>query len=586
MAAALDVRALLIARLGQLVGALKTAGDPAGAHGCHRRDARAKITRCRPAGLPAEAAADPLERPAHHQVAGRTRLEGEARDEIARQRVGEVDDPRKLVVGHVHEGCVQRTIGQQPGQPDPAGVVEVHEQTTRHRAAAGIHRQRIHGVVKAPAGIERGVQAAVGIEPGDLAAEPQVHVVEIPADDDPLRPRRHGLRGRADHRRQRAVIIPDRLLIGVVALIDDDPQHRVGRRSKRDGNARPAVGQTGGKQLHRGRTARESQIVGAEINVDGVGDEVELVVQGQHAGDQRPRRSRHGHRHHEVKDVLRKTAGRRTIDTRVDHEAVGNDRQAVVQGDGEHRAIRARARIERQVERARRAQARDSVAGHAVDHGEFAAQDHFAVGLDFHRINRPVDPAAGIEAGVERPVGVEPRDVIPIRAVEGGEFARDHHLAVVDPVRVQRHGPHRSVRSVTGIEGGIHHPVGEQPGDVIPADAVERGETAADHDGTAVGRAAPVNRHGAHEIIGPHAGRKAEIQRAIGVHPRHPAALEGVHRREIATHHRLAVRLHRNREHRLVGARIRIQRRIGNVVCFRIVIAITRAGGLIVHRHH
>ena len=605
-----DVRALGVPGQRELVGALEATGDPARSHGCQRNEARPKITGGRRVGIAPKTAANDLERAAHHQIPAQRRVreahhvgaidevgdadllaggrfEGHATDEISRQRVGEIDDARKLIVGHVHERRVQRTIGEQPRHADAPRVVEIHEQPTGHRPERrGIHRQRVHRGVEATTRIERGVQTAVRVEPRNLAAEPQVHVVEIPADDHLLRTRWRNLRRRTDHRRQVAIVLPRGSGVRVVALINDDPEGAVGRRPKRNRDTRGAVGQTRRIQRHRRRTPRHAQMIGAQINVDGVWNRIEVVVQREHPRDQRTGRSGRRHRHDEVKNILRKPARRRAVDRRVDDETIRDHRQTIVQREREHGPVRTRAGIEGQIQRPRRAQPRDAAPRNAIDDRELTANDDLAVRLNFHGVNRTIRATARIEARVERTIGIQARDVIAVGAVEEREFAADDHLAEVDAVGVDRQRAHGAVRAETGIEGRIHHAVGEQTRDIIPADAVVGSEAAANNDATGIRRGRIVNPHRTHEVIGPNARTETEVQRTIGVHPRHAAALERVHRREIATHHRLAVRLHGNREDRLVGTGVWINRRIRQVIEVRVVIAIRRTGGLIVHRDH
>jgi hypothetical protein len=69
----------------------------------------------------------------------------------------------------------------------------------------------------------------------------------------------------------------------------------------------------------------------------------------------------------------------------------------------------------------------------AVDRGEFARDQHHAIGLHGQGIDgcsRTAHSGAGIETGVQTSIGVEPRNAEAVRAIDGIKLSPDQHLAI------------------------------------------------------------------------------------------------------------------------------------------------------------
>ena len=69
-------------------------------------------------------------------------------------------------------------------------------------------------------------------------------------------------------------------------------------------------------------------------------------------------------------------------------------------------------------------------ARYSINAEEVAADEHIAIGLQRNRTNPPVRSCAWIKTAVQTPIGIEPRNVVAIRAVDGGEQTSDEHFAI------------------------------------------------------------------------------------------------------------------------------------------------------------
>ena len=125
-------------------------------------------------------------------------------------------------------------------------------------------------------------------------------------------------------------------------------------------------------------------------------------------------------------------------------------------GDGKHVPVRAQAGIETSVETAVCVESCDTAAVCAVERHEQAAQQNFAIRLPHDRGDAGLGSGADIEAGVERSICVEPRDVIAAHAVDGREIAAKQNLAA----RCCREGHHRIIRARVRHEPGVAAAVG------------------------------------------------------------------------------------------------------------------------------
>ena len=189
--------------------------------------------------------------------------------------------------------------------------------------------------------------------------------------------------------------------------------------------------------------------------------------------------------------------------------------------------------------------ARDAVAWHVVHHREVAANHDRAVGLDGDGLHRQVGPGASVEEHVERAVRAKAREIVPADAVEGGEVAADGELAIrrgVDAVD-------RRVRSLPRIEAGIGSAIGVQPGQIVCRAAIERGERAAE-DHTSIG----LKCQRGDVVIRARAAAVGVVDGAAGRHARQPPARRAAHGGERAAEQHRAVNLHGHGINRAVHA--------------------------------
>ena len=129
---------------------------------------------------------------------------------------------------------------------------------------------------------------------------------------------------------------------------------------------------------------------------------------------------------------------------------------------------------QRQVHRRVAVQPRDAIAWDAADGLEIASDEDFAVRLQRCRVHCE-RRAAGIKAGVNRAVRVQPRNAGSPRAAHRSELA-DGDLAIgleCDCVHSLIH---------VGIERCVERAIRVQPGDVVARSAVGHCECAADEN--------------------------------------------------------------------------------------------------------
>ena len=177
-------------------------------------------------------------------------------------------------------------------------------------------------------------------------------------------------------------------------------------------------------------------------------------------------------------------------DARHRGELTADERLAVgLQRERTHGRIGAGARRKRRVERAVEIQARDEIAVRAVDEREQAADDDAAVVLHRERVHQIVHRRHEIR--VRGTIGIHPREVGPAGAAHGVEQAAEHHFARVERIRVNRERPHAggigAQRNHARVEPAIERAVGIEPREIEPTDAIEGGEITGDKS-TAVGR--------------------------------------------------------------------------------------------------
>lgn len=126
--------------------------------------------------------------------------------------------------------------------------------------------------------------------------------------------------------------------------------------------------------------------------------------------------------------------------------------------------------------------------------------------LHRHCVKATVDPERGagsdIETGVQGAVGVEPRDPVARRAVDGSEAAPDDNLLVM---RLYGHSEGFPAVGVCG-KTGVQAAVDLEPGNTHVSGAVHGRETAGQNDLTVA-----LQSYGSHNLV----GARARIERGI-----------------------------------------------------------------------
>ena len=325
---------------------------------------------------------------------------------------------------------------------------------------------------------------------------------------------------------------------------------------------------------------------------------------------QDPRRAARRRGNHDIKNILRRATRGIAREVGADGRAVHHRRQRILQAQRIHRPVRARARVEAQVQRARSREPGDAVARHAVEGREVAAHHHLAVLLHAEGIDGTVGTRARIEAGVHAAIHVQTGDTVPVGAIETGEVTSNEHPSVECAIRVNQQCPHGCVGPGARVESAVQHTVGVHSGDEVPSYAVVGREAAAEHNLAVVRVRHEVgrNRHRRddvgvkrnnrvgkcriypnrrHEVIRPDPRAERGVQRAIQIHARDTAALEGVDCRKVTADDRLPILLHRGGEDGVIRTWHRVLRRDGAIVVIRVVVPVKNARGIIVvqNRH-
>ena len=212
-------------------------------------------------------------------------------------------------------------------------------------------------------------------------------------------------------------------------------------------------------------------------------------------------------------------------------------------------AVSARTRIERQVDRPSRIQARKPAAVLAVERGEIPADQNLAVTLERERRHRPaVATRARVESRIGRAVQVQPRDPVFGQSVERHKRTADQNR----PVGLHHNRRHPAVRTGAGTEVGIQRTIRVQARNPVEiGHAIDRGEIAPDQN-LAIG----LHRDGVHRAHRPTTagGVKSTIDRAVGIQAHDALHRRAVEAEELATHENLPVALHRQRKDRAVGS--------------------------------
>ena len=231
------------------------------------------------------------------------------------------------------------------------------------------------------------------------------------------------------------------------------------------------------------------------------------------------------------------------------HLAIGLHGQAI------HTAIGAIAGVEAGVQRTIGVQPRHAVAGRAVDVGKKPCHQHLAIGLQRQTVDLPVGTGAGMKAGISRAVGVQPNNTGVCAAVEQREKPRHHHLAVW----LQRQAEHAAIGTGAGVKAGVQRPIGVQSRNAVARAAIDVGEKPCDQH-------LAVWLHG--QVVDPPINDRVEgsVDRAIGVQPGNAAARAAVERREVTPHQQLAVGLHGQAVDPVVGANAGVKAGIGRAI--------------------
>ena len=306
--------------------------------------------------------------------------------------------------------------------------------------------------------------------------------------------------------------------------------------------------------IHRGEhAADDDQAVGDGLERDGV----DRVVRARAEVDRRVETAiRAGAVVNQPRDAPAPDAG--------ESREVAADEQEIsdgIQRHGIHRAVRSDPRIENRIDRAIGIQARQIIQEGTVDRGEIAADHDLARGINADRADARVRPGAQrVEAGVDRAIGIQPRDARRGRAVDRAEITAQQHA----PEGINRDRAHRAVGPAWRRERGVHAAVQIQPRDAIARDAINRGEISRD-DHLAVRR---LDDHAVNRVVSAGAGIERNVQRTIQIEPRDPAADDATDIGETAADQRApderglhGVRVNRQRKHRVVRPRAQARER-------------------------
>ena len=164
----------------------------------------------------------------------------------------------------------------------------------------------------------------------------------------------------------------------------------------------------------------------------------------------------------------REPRARRAVDLR---EITTEQNLSVAQHEHRHHRP-VQHRRERCIQRTVRVQPRQKRLTHAVDRRETSAHEHLPVRLNSQRVTNVAQARAHIERKVESAVRAEARDAIDVRPVDGREVARDDHAAV----RLDTQRRHHSIRANARRKHRIHAAHA-----VIVHDAYRRRARVADH---------------------------------------------------------------------------------------------------------
>ena len=513
------------------------------------------------------------------------------------------------VIDHPHGEGLGRHSRPKGQRAIRRGVIRRSRRGARHGAETNRHRTR--GTVGANDGDDRVGRALVYGE--RRAGKPDLPRPEIIVDDRQHRRRRSRERRRAGRVQQRQI---DRLVPLHREVVIDHHRHRL-RRDARPEDQR--VGQPDVIHAHRRRAAadrrkihraRAQQAAGAHhrderaarafahrIRRHAERKHAVVVQHRQHRSAQRPnarahrirqqqvhrpRRIRHrivNQRHCECLDRLARLERERAkrvavIDPRDRRQAVGRrvihrhhpGRAAEPHHGDERRAgiLRHGERRRRKLQRARTRAERPAVEPHdpaAIDPVELAEPAHRddlrVPRLQRDRADEVVRAAAERDAQIQAAIGIHPRDAVLHHAAVRRERAADQQL----PVRLQRQTEHRIIRADRRVEVHIHDPEGAEhrhmrarlPGDI--QELAARKHLAVGPHGEGVDRAVKADSR-----------IKRDIHRTRRRQARETVPHESVDRREIATDQHLAIRLHGERLHAVVGADAHVERGVQRAV--------------------
>src|SRR5262249_8703826 len=141
--------------------------------------------------------------------------------------------------------------------------------------------------------------------------------------------------------------------------------------------------------------------------------------------------------------------------------------------------VRPTSRIKAAVQSSVWIQPGDPGAAVSIDTSKLATDEQLAIRLERDGVYRAVRPGAWIKREVQASIhAVEPGNSVADDAVDVQEPATDKHLAV----QLQNETKHSAIRPSARIKPIVQSSIGVESRDMVSADAVDGGKTAADED--------------------------------------------------------------------------------------------------------
>ena len=222
-----------------------------------------------------------------------------------------------------------------------------------------------------------------------------------------------------------------------------------------------------------------------------------------------------------------------------------------------HAAVRAQTKVDRGINRAVGVEPRNPAASEAAHAGEIATRHDPSVRLHREGLDRVIEAGPEVEGAVARTIGIQPHHPQRGRSVERSERTTHENFSG----RIQHHRAHRSIEAAARVEAEIKRPSRREPREPSARLPGKLREVARDQH-------PPVrlHRHRADLIIRADPGIERRIHRPVRIQPRDQIAHGGVEDRERAADHGLAVRLERHGEDRVVRADAGIVRQVERAI--------------------